>query len=108
MWLMLQQSEPDDYVISSGSNYSVRQFVEKAFDCGGITIQWKGSGEDEVGACSKTGDVLVKVNPKFYRPAEVESLLGDYSKAKRKLGWKPKVKFDELVKMMVEDDLERP
>ena len=107
MWLMLQQKNPEDFVISSGSTKSVREFVNFAFSVVGINIEWKGEGVDEVGLCSEKGDILVKVNPQFFRPAEVEILLGDFSKANKKLGWSPEVKFDELVKMMVEKDIER-
>ncbi len=103
MWLMLQQDEPDDYVISSGETHSVREFVEAAFKAVDMNIEWEGKGLDEVGKVD--GKVAVKVNPKFYRPAEVDLLLGDSTKAKDNLKWVPKINFEELVKMMVESDL---
>ena len=105
MWLMLQQDEPDDLVIATGEMHSVREFVELAFGEVGIEIQWKGEGVDEVGVDVATGDVLVEIDPRYYRPTEVELLLGDPSKAKEKLGWEAKVGLRELVKMMVEGDL---
>jgi GDPmannose 4,6-dehydratase len=107
MWLMLQQNEPDDYVIATGENHSVREFVEKAFKVVGIQITWKGKGLEEKGLDSKSGKVLVEVDPYYFRPAEVDNLLGDASYARKKLGWKPKIKFNELIKIMVEHDLER-
>ena len=107
MWMMLQQSRPDDYVLATNENHSVREFIEYAFSFAGISITWKGSGADEVGINSKSGKVLVKINPKFFRPGEVDLLLGDYSKAKKELGWEPKVKFKELVEIMVQRDVER-
>ena len=104
MWLMLQQDQPGDYVISSGENHSVREFVEEAFKVAGMNIEWKGSGLNEVG--KHHDKIVVKVSPKFYRPAEVDILLGDFSKARNVLGWKPKVSFKDLVKMMVNYDIE--
>lgn len=106
MWLMLQQDEPDDYVIATGESHSVREFVEKAFLVIGKTIVWHGTGEDEVGIDEKTSNVLVEIDPYYYRPLEVNELIGDYSKAKQLLGWKPKVCFDDLVELMVIADLE--
>ncbi|MDA8089098.1 MAG: GDP-mannose 4,6-dehydratase [Nitrospiraceae bacterium] len=105
MWLMLQQPQPDDYVISTGQTHTVREFVEAAFRAVEISIKWSGEGTGETGADEKTGKVLVAVDPEFFRPAEVSLLVGDSSKAKSKLGWSPSVKFPELVKMMVEHDL---
>ena len=115
MWLMLQQEEPEDYVIATGKNHSVREFVEKAFLEIGIEIAWKGEGINEVGIVEKllhgscpmlsVGDIVVKIDPRYFRPTEVDILLGDPSKAKEKLGWEPKVSFDELVKIMVEGDI---
>jgi GDPmannose 4,6-dehydratase len=105
MWLMLQQNEPDDYVVATGEARSVRAFVETAFDCAGFKLQWQGEGMDTVGIDQATGKVLVKVNPQFYRPAEIEILLGDPSKAQAKLGWKRAVAFPELVRRMAEHDL---
>ena len=105
MWLMLQQDVPDDFVIATGETHSVREFVELAFGEVGIKIEWQGEGVDEVGVDAATGDVLIEVDPRYYRPTEVEILIGDPSKAKEKLGWKAKVEFRELVKMMVEGDM---
>jgi len=106
MWLMLQQDKPDDYVIATGHMYSVRQFVVAAFKYIGIQIVWEGKGDEEVGKDEATGSIRVKVNPKFYRPTEVEQLLGDPTKAKTRLGWKPKVEFEALVKDMMDSDIE--
>ena len=105
MWLMLQQDEPDDLVIATGETHSVREFVELAFGEVGIEIQWRGEGVDEVGIDAATGAVLVEIDSRYYRPTEVELLLGDPTKAKGKLGWEAKVGLRELVKMMVEGDL---
>lgn len=106
MWLMLQQEEPDDYVIATGETHSVREFTELAFKELGIDIIWQGKEEEEVGIDAVTNKVLVEVDPEYYRPTEVELLIGDSSKARRKLGWKPKVRLEELVKMMVKSDEE--
>jgi len=103
MWLMLQQDKPKDYVIATNEAHSVRDFVNEAFEAVDMKIEWEGEGVDEVGKYN--GKIVVKVNPNFYRPAEVDILLGDYSKAEKELGWKPKTTFRELVKMMVEYDL---
>ena len=100
MWLMLQQDEPDDYVIATGEQYSVRQFVEEAAPYFGMKIVWEGEGLDEVGIDKNTGRKVIDVNPKYFRPAEVETLLGDASKAKEKLGWEPKTSFKQLVEDM--------
>jgi GDPmannose 4,6-dehydratase len=100
MWLMLQQDEPDDFVIATGVQYSVREFVEQAAPYFGFNIVWEGEGLDEVGIDKVTGRVIVKVNPKYFRPAEVETLLGDATKAKEKLGWEPKISFKQLVEDM--------
>ena len=107
MWKILQHSEPDDFVLATNETHTVREFVEKAFNVVGIEIEWEGEGVNEIGKDTSTGKTLVRVNPKYFRPAEVDILIGDYSKAREKLGWAPKVKFEELVKMMVEKDLER-
>jgi GDPmannose 4,6-dehydratase len=107
MWLMLQQDGPDDFVIATGEAHSVREFIEFAFKEVGIDIEWKGSGVDEKGVDAATGKVLVEVDPKYFRPAEVDYLLGDASKAKELLGWRPKVGFEELVKLMMRGDLKR-
>ena len=100
MWLMLQQETPDDYVVATGAQYSVRQFIESCAPYFDINIEWFGDGEDEVGVDTKTGKVIVKINPRYFRLAEVESLLGDASKAKEKLGWIPEFSFDDLIKDM--------
>jgi GDPmannose 4,6-dehydratase len=105
MWLMLQQPEPDDYVAATGETHTVREFIECAAPYAGYEIAWEGRGDSEIGRDKKTGKVIIEVDPKFYRPAEVELLLGDPSKAKAKLGWKPKVSFHELVSMMMKADL---
>ena len=106
MWMILQNDKPGDYVLATGENHSVREFVELAFQEVGIKIEWKGSGIDEKGVCSKTGRVYVDIDPEYFRPAEVDFLLGNPSKAKKELGWKPEVSFKELVKMMVKADME--
>jgi GDPmannose 4,6-dehydratase len=100
MWLMLQQDEPDDYVIATGEQYSVRQFVEEAAPYFGMNIIWEGEGLDEVGIDKLTGRKVIGVNPKYFRPAEVETLLGDATKAKEKLGWEPRTSFKQLVEDM--------
>jgi GDPmannose 4,6-dehydratase len=100
MWLMLQQDEPDDYVIATGEQYSVRQFVEEAASYFGLKIEWVGEGLDEVGIDKLTGKPVIKVDPRYFRPAEVETLLGDSTKAKWKLGWEPKISFKQLVEDM--------
>ena len=105
MWLMLQQKEADDYVIATGETRSIREFVEAAFSCIDIKINWQGTGEKEVGIDEKSGKTVVKVNPKFYRPAEVELLLGSPAKAESVLGWKREISFTEMVQRMVESDL---
>ena len=101
MWLMLQQDEPDDYVIATGEQYSVRDFVNKAAPFFGFNIEWMGEGELEFGYDWNTKRKVIAVDKKYFRPAEVESLLGDASKAKRKLGWEPKISFDHLIEDMV-------
>jgi GDPmannose 4,6-dehydratase len=105
MWLMLQQNKPDDYVIASGENRTIREFAETAFDHAGIKLQWRGSGNEETGVNSASGKVVIKINPRFYRPAEVEVLLGNPEKAERELGWKRKIPFPELVARMVDNDI---
>jgi len=105
MWLMLQQDQPADFVIATGETHSVRDFVELAFGEVGIDIEWKGAGVDEVGVDSETGNVLVEIDPRYYRPTEVELLIGNPSKAREKLGWNSNVGFEELVKMMVKGDM---
>jgi len=105
MWLVLQHEEPDDFVIATGEAHTVREFVEKAFREVGILIEWEGKGVDETGKDSASGKILVRVDPRYFRPTEVDTLLGDAGKARSKLGWEPTVSFDELVKMMVREDL---
>ena len=106
MWLMLQQDQPDDYIIATGETHSVRTFAELAFAELGMELEWVGSGVEEKGIDKATGRVLIEVDPRYFRPTEVDLLLGDPSKAKRVLGWEPKVKLPELVRMMVQADLE--
>lgn len=113
MWLMLQQDEPDDYVIATGESHSVREFIERAFSFAGVTLEWEGTGLEEVGVVKssepvldfkrsfKKGAPVVRVDPAFLRPMDVEFLMGDSTKAKRMLGWEPKVRFDELVCIMM-------
>ena len=103
MWQMMQLNEPSDYVLATGEMHSVREFIEKAFGFRGFEIKWRGSGEEEIGYDVKTGRDLIFVNPKYFRPCEVEQLLGDASKAKE-IGWEPSVQFDELVRIMVDSD----
>ena len=104
-WLMLQQEKPEDFCISSGKNYSVRDFVNLAWDFFGKKIQWRGDGIDEKGFDSDTGKLIVAVDSRYFRPTEVDSLLGDSSKAKEKLGWETKVSLKEMVHEMMENDL---
>jgi GDPmannose 4,6-dehydratase len=104
-WLMLQQDEPDDFVIATGRQYSVREFVDAAAKELGISLRWEGKGIDEKGFNAKTGAVIVAVDPRYFRPTEVETLLGDAGKARGKLGWVPRITFEELVTEMVQTDL---
>jgi GDPmannose 4,6-dehydratase len=106
MWSILQQSEPGDYVLATGEAHSVREFVEKAFATVGTHIQWRGGGVDEKGFDAASGRVLVEIDPRYFRPAEVDVLIGDVTKARTKLGWRHTISFDELVTEMVEADLE--
>ena len=106
MWLMLQQDVADDYVVATNETRTVREFVEKAFKHAGIEVEFSGEGVDEVGVDKATGKVVVKVNPKFFRPAEVELLIGDPAKAEKELGWVRHISFDELVERMVKNDLD--
>ncbi len=105
MWRILQQPEPDDYVLATGEGHSVRAFVERAFARVGRNIVWRGEGPEEVGVDEKSGKTVVRIDPRYYRPTEVDSLLGDASKARDKLGWVPKTTFGELVAEMVDADL---
>ena len=107
MWLMLQQPAPDDFVIATGKTWTVREFVEKAAPHTGFDLVWEGEGEQTQGIDRKSGKVIVRVNPAFYRPAEVDILIGNPGKAHQQLGWKPEVRFDALVQMMAEADLRR-
>jgi GDPmannose 4,6-dehydratase len=119
-WLMLQQDEPEDFVIATGKQYSVRQMVETAAGELGVSLRWEGEGQDEIGIVDsvaegqgvaddalKPGQVIVRVDPRYFRPSEVETLLGNPAKAKQKLGWQPKTTFQELVSEMVRVDLEK-
>jgi GDPmannose 4,6-dehydratase len=104
MWLMLQQPVPEDFVIATGETHSIREFVVLACDAIGVTTRWTGTGVDETCLDAATGQVIIKVNPEFYRPAEVDVLIGDARKAQDQLGWLPKISFRELVKRMVNND----
>lgn len=106
MWMMLQQEKADDFVLATGETHTVREFVELTFKELGMEIEWKGSGVDEKGIDKATGKTLIEIDPKYFRPTEVDLLLGDATKAERELGWKPKTKFYELVSMMTKADLE--
>lgn len=107
MWRMLHAEQPDTYVLATNRTETVRSFVEMAFKAVDIGVEWSGSAENEIGKNSQTGEVIVKINPKFYRPAEVDLLIGDYTHAKNKLGWEPKTTLEQLCKMMVDADLRR-
>ena len=107
MWRMLQAPQPDTYVLATGRTHSVRRFIELAFRCAGMEIAWRGSEIDEIGVEASSGQQIVRINPAFYRPAEVDLLVGNASKASRALGWKPTTGLEELCRMMVEADLER-
>jgi GDPmannose 4,6-dehydratase len=106
MWMMLQQDEPGDYVLATGENHSIREFIERAFGEVGRTVEWSGQGLDEIGRDARTGQELVAVDPRYFRPTEVEQLIGDPTKAREKLGWRHEVGFEALVKEMVASDLE--
>ena len=103
---MLQQEKPDDFVIATGEQHTVREFVELTAEACGIDIAWQGSGVEETGTCAKTGKTIVRVDPRYFRPTEVETLLGDATKAREQLGWKPVTTFQALVNEMVAADLE--
>ncbi len=107
IWLMLQQPEPDDFVLATGESHSVKEFVDETFTYAGFDLVWEGKGLEEKGIDAKTGQVLVEVHPRYFRPTDVEFLLGDATKARKKLGWVPKVGFKELVKIMVDADMQR-
>jgi len=104
MWMMLQQDEPDDYVLATGEKHSVREFVERAFGHVGRRIVWRGAGVDEIGVDAKSGQILVEVDPRYFRPTEVDVLLGDPGKARQRLGWRHKTSFVDLVAEMVDSD----
>jgi GDPmannose 4,6-dehydratase len=104
MWRMLQQEQPEDYVIATGETHSVRELCERAFACAGIDVDWRGDGAEETGVDSRSGRAVVRMDPRYLRPTEVDLLLGDASKAKQKLGWTPRTSFDELVRLMCESD----
>ncbi len=105
MWLMLQQPAPDDYVIATGEQHSVREFVQRAAEVAGFRLEWSGQDESEIARDRDTGRVLVRVDPRYYRPAEVDSLIGDSTLARHRLGWRPRVSFDQLVEIMMKADL---
>ncbi len=107
MWLMLQQKQPEDYILATGETHSVREFIEECAKLLKINLKWKGRGKNEFGYDAKTKKILIKIDSKYYRPAEVDILLGDPTKARKKLKWKPKTKFRELVKIMLETDLQK-
>ena len=104
-WLILQQQEPDDYVIATGEQYSVRDFCDIAFSHVGIQIQWQGKGVEERGVNRENNRCIIQIDPRYFRPTEVETLLGDPAKAREKLGWKPEISFKSLVSEMVREDL---
>jgi len=107
MWRILQAKKPDDYVLATGETHTVREFVEKSFSALDEQILWEGEGIDEIGILKSTGKKVVNINPRYFRPTEVDLLIGDCSKAKKDLGWEPKTKFDTLVKIMVESDYKK-
>lgn len=107
MWMMLQQEKPDDYVLSTGESHSIREFIEMAFSFIGQRIIWHKKAGEEIGIDEKTGCLRVKVNPKYFRPAEVDKIMGDYSKAQKELGWEPMTKFGNLVELMIRSDVDR-
>jgi GDPmannose 4,6-dehydratase len=105
-WLMLQQEAPEDYVIATGEQHSVREFIERAAGHMEMRVEWRGTGADEHGVDAKTGRAIVKIDPRYFRPTEVDTLLGDPSKARTRLGWKAEISFDRLIQEMVDSDLE--
>ncbi|MEK7266036.1 MAG: GDP-mannose 4,6-dehydratase, partial [Pseudomonadota bacterium] len=105
MWMMLQQEKPDDYVLGTGATHSVREFVERAFAAAGVTIEWRGSGVHETGVSKASGETMVRIDPRYFRPTEVDLLLADPSKARKVLGWSHKTAFPDLVEEMVQADL---
>jgi len=107
MWRIMQAEKPDDYVLATNETHTVKEFVEESFRYFGEELEWKGKGKDEVGILKSTGKEVVGINPRYFRPTEVDLLIGDYAKAERDLGWKPKTKFEDLVKIMVKADFEK-
>ena len=107
MWMMLQQEKPDDYILATNETHTVREFVEKSAEFLGFKIKWEGRGLKERGVDQKSGKTIIEIDSRYFRPNEVDVLLGDYSKAKNKLGWEPKIKFNELVKLMTEADYKK-
>jgi GDPmannose 4,6-dehydratase len=105
MWMIVQQDDPDDYILATGERHTVREFVEKAFACVDRDIEWQGSGTDEKGIDARTGEVLIEVDPRYFRPTEVDLLLGDPSKAHQRFGWRHKTSFEDMIKEMVASDL---
>jgi GDPmannose 4,6-dehydratase len=105
MWMMLQQERPDDYVIATGVSHSVRELCQLAFGRAGYDIDWEGEGVDEKGIDRATGRVLIEIDPRYFRPSEVDDLCGDFAKARRELGWEPRTSFEELIGLMVESDM---
>ncbi len=105
MWLIMQHPKPDDFVLATGRNETVRHFVEKAFELVNVDIEWHRRGEGDIGVDTRTGKVMVRTDPRYFRPAELHTLIGDYSKANKELGWKPTVNFEELIREMLEADL---
>ena len=107
MWLMLQNEKPEDFVIATGEMHTVREFVEESFKCLDIDIRWKGEGVNEIGVNPVNNQTIVKINSQYFRPTEVDLLIGDYQKAKKELGWEPKIKFIDLVRLMTEEDYKK-
>lgn len=106
MWRILQNDTPQDFVLATGECHTVREFIEKAFKVVGVDVAWEGAGDKEIGKDAATGNIIVRIDPKYYRPAEVDLLVGDATKASKLLKWKPKCSFDDLVKEMVLSDME--
>jgi GDPmannose 4,6-dehydratase len=104
MWQILQQKQPDDFVLATGDTHSVREFIEETFKHLNIKIGWSGKGEDEIGKDKETGKTIIEIDKKYFRPTEVELLIGDSTKAKKQFGWDPKVRFEKLVEIMIKAD----
>ncbi|WP_372639243.1 GDP-mannose 4,6-dehydratase, partial [Fodinibius sp.] len=104
MYLMLQQEEPEDFVLATGKTHTVRDFCERAFRHTGITLEWIGKGLDEKGINAETGDTIIEIDPRYFRPTEVDLLIGDATRAREDLGWEPKFTFDELIEDMIRED----